>query len=371
MRTGTLLGLLFAAKSYRFPEEESIYYCNSEMRWPDVPPRQDGSGAELERVLVFARHGTRMPWAERTCWIGDETRYKCSTRAFQGFTNSPSGRRSPGFTRIRGKRGVLAGGSCVLGQLVHSGVQMHVANGEQLGAAYKAALGLGEIPSEPEVMFRSTDVPRVYQSAEALAVGMFPKIMDVDPSNLTIIIPDRQSDPMTPSATVCPRLKNALSEFHDAPGAERRAKQTSAERAVLGRITGRSEEFNTNETRDMLNIYDSLFDCMTTHVCSTVPSEPKDVPSGLGPSGPVFKHVEQEGLFWFINRYGHSDKMRKLAFGPFIGDLLEDLTVRDRRLSVFLGHDTGPAISIMDTMQLTWMDSGNECAKTWPPFGAM
>ncbi|KAF4727762.1 hypothetical protein FOZ63_019445, partial [Perkinsus olseni] len=92
------------------------------------------------------------------------------------------------------------------------------------------------------------------------------------------------------------RLKNALSEFHDAPGAERRAKQTSAERAVLGRITGRSEEFNTNETRDMLNIYDSLFDCMTTHVCSTVPSEPKDVPSGLGPSGPVFKHVEQEGL---------------------------------------------------------------------------
>lgn len=26
-------------------------------------------------------------------------------------------------------------------------------------------------------MFRSTDVPRVYQSAEALAVGLFPKIV--------------------------------------------------------------------------------------------------------------------------------------------------------------------------------------------------
>ncbi|KAF4726494.1 hypothetical protein FOZ62_012647 [Perkinsus olseni] len=113
-----------------------------------------------------------------TCWVGDETKYTCPTQTFYGFTNSPSGGRSPGFTRIRGKRGVLAGGSCVLGQLVDSGVQMHLANGKQLGVAYRAALGLDDIPKEPEVMFRSTDVARVYQSVEALAMGMFPEIVN-------------------------------------------------------------------------------------------------------------------------------------------------------------------------------------------------
>ncbi|KAF4750374.1 hypothetical protein FOZ62_027372 [Perkinsus olseni] len=25
----------------------------------------------------------------------------------------------------------------------------------------------------------------------------------------------------------------------------------------------------------------------------------------------------------------------------------------------------------MDTLQLTWMDSGNRCASSWPPFGAL
>ncbi|EER13669.1 hypothetical protein Pmar_PMAR023883 [Perkinsus marinus ATCC 50983] len=220
-------------------------------------------------------------------------------------------------------------------------------------------------------MFRSTDVPRVYQSAEALAMGLFPKIVEGDPSTLNIIIPDRSKDTLTPSATVCPRLKNALDEFHNSSEAKIRAERTSSERTILGSTTGRSEAFNTNDPRDMLNIYDSLFDCLSTHVCSTVPSEPKDVPRGLGPSSILFKHVEREGLFWFINRYGTSDKIRKLAYGPFIQDLLEDLSVTRRRLSVYLGHDTGPANAITDTLQLTWMDSGNACAKSWPPFGSM
>lgn len=66
-------------------------------------------------------------------------------------------------------------------------------------------------------------------------------------------------------------------------------------------------------------------------------------------------------------------------------DLLEDLGVHDRRLSVYLGHDTGPAHSIIDALELTCrsmpspsltmefpfsgMDSGNACAERWPPFG--
>ncbi|KAF4740658.1 hypothetical protein FOZ62_004002 [Perkinsus olseni] len=251
-----LLSLLGAAAAIdgEFPEEKPSYYCHSKIKWDDAPPREDESNAQLERVLVFARHGARVPGRD-ACWTYDDTKYNCTTRAFHGFTNSPSGRRSPGFTRIRGKGGVLAGGSCVLGQLVDSGVQMHLANGKQLGASYKAALGLDEIPSEPEVMFRSTDVPRVYQSAEALAMGMFPKIMDVDPSKLEMIISDRDRETMTPSYKVCPRLDDALNEFFDSPEARERAARESALRNFMGAATGHVDEFDTNDTRRMEDIY--------------------------------------------------------------------------------------------------------------------
>ncbi|KAF4692587.1 hypothetical protein FOZ60_013070 [Perkinsus olseni] len=367
----SLLGVLSAVAAYRFPEEDPTYYCHPELKWDEAPAREDGAEAKLERVLVFARHGTRALVNDMTCWVGDETKYTCPTQTFYGFTNSPSGGRSPGFTRIRGKRGVLAGGSCVLGQLVDSGVQMHLANGKQLGVAYRAALGLDDIPKEPEVMFRSTDVARVYQSVEALAMGMFPEIVNEDASNLKIIIPDVQRDSMMPSPKVCPRLKDALREFYESPEAKERVQQSSTERAFIGLTTGRPEDFSTNNPSDMMTLFASLFDCLSSHVCSTVDSEPKNVPLGLGINSPLFKRVQEEGLYWLNNVYGTSEKMRKVAYGPLIKDVLDDLNTPERRLSVYVGHDTGPVNPLADTLRLTWMDSGNRCASILPPFGAM
>ncbi|EER00221.1 Prostatic acid phosphatase precursor, putative [Perkinsus marinus ATCC 50983] len=367
--------LLFGAVGVRalistleFPEDKSTYDCHSEIKWPDAPPREH-DGSKLDKVLVFARHGARTPLYDMTCWANDEARYTCPTKTFAGFADSPSGGRSPGFSRLRGKKSVLPGDGCLLGQLVDAGVQMHMANGKQLGAAYKSVLGLPDIPKEPEVMFRSTDVPRVHQSAEALAMGLFPKIVHADDSKLSIIMPDRQRDTLMPNPSVCPRLNDALNEFYNSPTAKERAQKTTDLREFIGAATCRSKEFNTNNTRAMKDLFDPLHDCLTAHVCSTVPSEPKNVPKGLEESGTVFKAVEKEAVFWALGRYGVNKEMKKLAYGPFIGDLLEDLGVRDRRLSVYLGHDMGPAHSIIDALELTWMDSGNTCAESWPPFG--
>ncbi|KAF4707202.1 hypothetical protein FOZ63_000215, partial [Perkinsus olseni] len=336
----SLIGALVATEAHRFPEDEPTYYCHPKIQWDDVPPREDGSDAQLERVLIFARHGARTPVHDMTCWVGDETRFTCPTETFYGFTNSPSAGRSPGFTRIRGKEGVLPGDNCVLGQLVDAGVQMHVANGKQLGATYKAALGLEEVPSEPEVMFRSTDVPRVYQSVQAFAMGMFPEITSEDASGLKIIIPDSQRDTLTPSAKVCPRLNDALDEFYDSPEAKDRVDRSKFERAFMGLTTGRPEDFSTNDPRDMEHLYSGLYDCMTSHVCSTVPSEPKNVPLGLGTSSPLFERVEEDATFWLNNRYGTTEELKRLAYGPLIGDILDDLSIPGRRFSLYLGHDT-------------------------------
>mmetsp|Transcript_19708 Transcript_19708/g.19464 ORF Transcript_19708/g.19464 Transcript_19708/m.19464 type:complete len:150 (-) Transcript_19708:20-469(-) len=149
-------------------------------------------------------------------------------------------------------------------------------------------------------MFRSTDVPRVYQSAEALAVGLFPKIVHADDSKLSIIMPDRQRDTLTPNPSVCPRLSDAQNEFYESPTAKERAQKTVALREFIGAATSRSQEFNTNSTRAMKNLFGPLYDCLTAHVCSTVPSEPKNVPQGLQESGTVFKAVEKEAVFWAL-----------------------------------------------------------------------
>ncbi|KAF4741391.1 hypothetical protein FOZ63_000937 [Perkinsus olseni] len=73
---------------------------------------------------------------------------------------------------------------------------------------------------------------------------------------------------------------------------------------------------------------------------------------------------------YFSKRYSFSRKLQRLAYGPFIEDFLEDLREDRTRFSVYMGHDFGPANSVMDPLQLTWMDSGNECASILPPFGA-
>mmetsp|Transcript_4996 Transcript_4996/g.4140 ORF Transcript_4996/g.4140 Transcript_4996/m.4140 type:complete len:128 (-) Transcript_4996:152-535(-) len=61
----------------------------------------------------------------------------------------------------------------------------------------------------------------------------------------------------------------------------------------------------------------------------------------------------------------------KLAYGPMIDEFLTDLRETRRRFSLYMGHDTGPANSIMDALGLRWQDTRNRCSDYWPPFAAM
>ncbi|KAF4755014.1 hypothetical protein FOZ62_016653 [Perkinsus olseni] len=250
------LTALGAAQAPPLPEDEATYYCNSAMMWDAPPPRQGDSGAQLTRVVVFGRHGSRAPVFTLPCWPGDETSYTCKTESSFGFVNSRFGGQSPSFKRIRDKRGVLAGASCLEGQLTEPGVQMLLDSGIRLRETYGAALGLADIPEEPEVMFRSTDVPRVYESAGALAWGMFPELSNDDPFDvMSIIVADKRSDTMIPSATVCPGLDDALDEFYESSEAEERAELRFSVRESIGEITGYTPLFRTNDTKQMWKLY--------------------------------------------------------------------------------------------------------------------
>ncbi|KAF4759576.1 hypothetical protein FOZ63_006713, partial [Perkinsus olseni] len=335
-----------------FPEDKAAYTCNTAMKWDDPPPRQDGSGAQLARVAVFGRHGARTLAFNIPCWPGSELSYTCETESFFGFANSRSGRRSPSFNRVRGKRGVLAGDSCLAGQLTDSGVKMLVNTGMQLRATYGTALDLPYIPKEPEVMFRSTDVPRVYESAAALAWGMFPGLTDADPADvMDITVVDERSDSMKPSDTVCPGLEEALDEFYESAEAKKRAEWGARLREIIGKTTGYSPLYLTNDPKQMYNLYTFPTECWVAHACPTVPSSPKAVPPEFDEGR--MKSIQREAAYWVNDRYSSSRKLQRLAYGPFIEDLLEDLREDRRRLSVYMGHDFGPANSVMDPLQLT------------------
>ncbi|KAF4689494.1 hypothetical protein FOZ60_001618 [Perkinsus olseni] len=317
-----------------FPEEDPLYYCHSDMTWGDIPERSDKPDAKPERVVVFGRHGARVLTRDLTCWEGDDT--------------DPSEGTGVGWTRLGGKR-MLLKGNCTYGQVVEPGIQQHLLNGQALRAAYAESLDLGEAPLEPQVMFRSTEFTRTIHSAQALAMGLFPNIREYGPDALDIVIDDLDVDSMTPK----PRMNRPLSG------------------KFIGLTSGRYDDFNTNDPKKMDGLYSGMLDCLMSHICSTVPSTSREVPFGLGAESPLLKRISDEATYWDLLQYNSSAETRRLAFGPLIKDVLEDLDLPERRLSVYIGHDTGPTSVFTAALDLTWLDSQHKCANYWPPFATM
>ncbi|KAF4722023.1 hypothetical protein FOZ62_027313, partial [Perkinsus olseni] len=353
-----------------FPEEDPLYYCHSDMTWCDIPERSDKPDAKPERVVVFGRHGARVLTRDLTCWEGDDTEYMCPVATYYGFINSPSEGTGVGWTGLGGKR-MLLKGNCTYGQVVEPGIQQHLLNGQALRAAYAESLDLGEAPLEPQVMFRSTEFTRTIHSAQALAMGLFPNIREYGPDALDIVIDDLDVDSMTPKPRVCSRLAGSLDDFLQSSEAVKRTDESALERKFIGLTSGRYDDFNTNDPKKMDGLYSGMLDCLMSHICSTVPSTSREVPFGLGAESPLLKRISDEATYWDLLQYNSSAETRRLAFGPLIKDVLEDLDLPERRLSVYIGHDTGPTSVFTAALDLTWLDSQHKCANYWPPFATM
>ncbi|KAF4673432.1 hypothetical protein FOL47_010584 [Perkinsus chesapeaki] len=353
-----------------FPEENPMYYCHTDMSWGEIPKRIDNPCAKPKKVMVFGRHGARVLTRDLKCWEGDDTEYMCPVATYYGFINSPSEGTGPGWTRLAGKRMMLKG-NCTYGQVVEPGIQQHFLNGQELRKAYAEPLRLGEAPLEPKVMFRSTEFTRTIHSAQALAMGLFPNVHKYGPDKLNIVINDLDVDSMTPKPRVCPRLGNSLEDFLKSPEAINRTDSTRIERQFIGLTSGRYNEFNTNDPTKMDGLYSGMLDCLMSHICSTVPSTSRTVPYGLGEGSYLLKSISDDATYWDLLQYNSSAETRRLAFGPLIQDVLEDLDLRERRLSVYIGHDTGPTSVFTSALDLTWLDSRHKCANYWPPFATM
>ncbi|KAF4653187.1 hypothetical protein FOZ61_009147 [Perkinsus olseni] len=344
-----LLPLLLCAPIIEaFPEDEPLYYCHADLKWP-TPPFVGNRGSTVSRVLTFVRHGSRVLTQSKGCWEGDETVYSCSSQTFSGYERL-EGSFSPKFLRVRGDLGSLRG-NCILGQLVDSGIDMQIANGQALRNAYGEALKLDKSPANPKVMIRADDCPRTIESAQALTMGMFPND-DGNNTAFEVVVPDRTVDGMEPNPDVCPAFSAAERVFLESKEAREHVKNSERMREKIGKITGRSDAWMNGDPANLAKIYGRMLDCLMSHACSTVPSEPKKLPTGLEIGGDLWNHIVNEATFWSIGRYQVTPDLLRYSIGPLIRDVFNDLTISGRSFSLYSGHDTGPMGEMLSALGL-------------------
>ncbi|KAF4705655.1 hypothetical protein FOZ63_032595 [Perkinsus olseni] len=261
-------------------------------------------------------------------------------------------------------------GNSSTGQLVDSGIDMQIANGQALRNAYGEALNLGKSPSNPKVMIRADDCPRTIESAQALTMGMFPND-DGNNTAFEVVVPDRTVDGMEPNPDVCPAFSAAERVFLESKEAREHVKNSERMREKIGKITGRSDAWMNGDPANLAKIYGRMLDCLMSHACSTVLSEPKKLPTGLEIGGDLWNHIVNEATFWSIGRYQVTPDLLRYSIGPLIRDVFNDLTISGRSFSLYSGHDTGPMGEMLSALGLRWQDSGKLCSSIWPSFGSM
>ena len=185
-----LFSLLGAVNSLDDPLD--LAYCNSAMDTGVIPPLPS---LELLQVQVLIRHGARTPSNTDKSWPGDVAQYSCEASPTgmavfnDGVPNSVAfrakGWENQKFFGYKPDE-IMAGGSCLQGQLVNDGYAMHLKNGQHLRDAYVRTNGnsKGLLPStlqgnEELFYLRADSTPpaqRTLMSAEALLSGMFPGV---------------------------------------------------------------------------------------------------------------------------------------------------------------------------------------------------
>lgn len=58
---------------------------------------------------------------------------------------------------------------------------------------------------------------------------------------------------------MCPRLNDALKVFYDSAEAKDRVERSRFERAFMGFVTGRPDDFSTENPEDMEHLYSGLY----------------------------------------------------------------------------------------------------------------
>ncbi|CAK0886685.1 unnamed protein product [Prorocentrum cordatum] len=353
------------------------HYCHERKDWGKLPARPENA-SQLLQVQVFIRHGARTQCSTKpACWAAEDQdtgSYTCDLSFMENTVLGVDGAGGPAGPFFRtvylpGRNALPGGGNCMVGQLVKSGFDMEVQNGQRLREAYvdrEGFLPVALADVDPEVFMkdfflRSTDVPRTRQSGMALFTGIYGDVDTGRMPHITLNTMDFANENMLVS-NACPEAAQL---------AQRRYFETlENEEEILNLCRQLApSSVDSSSTNDCFWFLQHLVDCLMSRACPTVPFQPHNStipPEFLSDDAALFRKV------WAATdtaQHGYFKALARLGIGPFVGEVLHAakgaLNGSAPKFLLFSGHDTGP-------MEPLWAAFGlRPTPPYWPPFASM
>lgn len=286
----------------------------------------------LVLVQTIIRHGDRAPVIGYPCWQG-EGPWNCTlfSQERPGYDSEPAPRL---YSKKYLKGQNIHPGNCATGQLTQKGYEQEKTNGKTFRSYYIDSLKFLPPKLNSSLIYvHADDVPRVFTSAEALLLGLYPPncsqnlIEEID-----IWTEDFTNEQMYGNTFLCPRLQQYLDQFFASKAWQEHFSSTTWPLMVqLGAILGK----NASDI-----VLGDMFDCFQASMCHLLP-----LPSGV--TFDLYKRVIHDVEYMFQQMYNFPNRIDfcRVNVGFLLAEIFNrfQLAVARRTPLKFLlysGHDT-------------------------------
>lgn len=340
----------------------TLPYCGNDS-YKYIPLQRGDNGEEytLKQVHVIIRHGDRTRANAAPCWANDTAVWDCmltsaSLPVIKHDIHDITVDRIYRDVYMPGRNDMK--GDCGLGHLTFKGYKQEEVNGRNLRQVYVNTGFLSPNYSSHEVFFRTDDMSRTRQSAQALALGMFPPSAPSSGKSqvVDINVMDKDFDDMEPNPNLCPKLNQYQKEFFASESWKQHYNEkTEPLLAEVEKALGLTYKL----TPEGLN---PIADCLFVHICHGFPIPPT-VSSDL-----VERVASEVEYMWYATfEYPTIQDHAKVGIGFLISEIwmamqeaLEES--KARKFYLYSGHD----YTVMPFMTAFNASDGN-----WSPYASM
>ncbi|XP_074614562.1 counting factor 60-like [Acropora palmata] len=329
-------------------------YCGEQTYAYTPLTKRGGTQYALKQVHVVIRHGDRTRAFSAPCWDNDNATWDCllssaSIPVIKHDIHDITVNRIYRDVYMPGRN--VMKGDCGLGHLTFKGYKQELTNGENLRRAY-VDTGFLTNYSVSEVFLRSDDMSRTRQSAQALALGLFPPpAPSSDKAQIfDIHVMDINYDDMEPNPTLCPKLGQYQRECYNTDSWKKHYQQFTA--PLLAEVqTALGLKYNlTSEA--LLHIAD----CLLTHICHGFPIPPNMTQD-------LVNRVTAEVEFWWYTmmNYPSPQKYAKVGIGFLIAEMWKEMQAavageKTKKFYLYSGHDNTvmPLLVALNASDYKW-----------------
>ncbi|XP_078357656.1 counting factor 60-like isoform X2 [Oculina patagonica] len=337
-------------------------YCGKDS-YSYTPLRKGPKGQEytLKQVHVVIRHGDRTQAGMTPCWPNDTAEWDClltsaSLPVVKHDTHDITVDRVYRDVYMPGRNDIK--GDCGLGHLTFKGYKQQELNGQNLRKAYVETGFLSSNYSNHEVFFRTDVSVFSLQSAQALALGLFPPSLPTAGKSqvVDINVMDKDYDDIEPNPRLCPKLDQYEREFF---ASDMWKKHYNEKTIPLLNEVQKALGLGFNLTSEGLI---HIADCLLTHTCHSFP-----IPPGI--TEDLFTRIGAEIEFMWYASYSYPtiQEYSKVGIGFLIGEIWEAMQEaleesKARKFFLYSGHDH----TVMPLLQ-----AFNASDYKWSPYASM